>query len=309
LHIVITGGAGLVGHNLVHTLSGDPRYRISVIDKHERNLASLERLFPDTRTSLADLAEPGHWQAIIADADVVVILHAQISSPDPAAFVRNNIVATSHVLSAARGAQPFIVHVSSTVVKSVAKDHYSQSKTDQERLVRESGLEWCVLRPSLMFGWFDPKHIGWLGRFMERTPAFPIPGSGRYSRQPLYVRDFCRVIASCINDRPQGEVFDIVGTERIDYIDIIRSVKRAKRLRTPIVHVPVPLFRLLLVAYGAITTRPPFTADQLRSLVAGDEFEGSDLRSVFGITPTPFDEAINETFNDPLYSAIAPARP
>jgi len=39
-----------------------------------------------------------------------------------------------------------------------------------------------VLRPTLMFGWFDRKHVGWLKRFMERMPVFPIPGDGRMWR-------------------------------------------------------------------------------------------------------------------------------
>ena len=47
-----------------------------------------------------------------------------------------------------------------------------------------------------MFGWFDRKHLGWLARFMQRAPVFPIPGDGRYLRQPLYVGDLCNVIAA-----------------------------------------------------------------------------------------------------------------
>ena len=59
---------------------------------------------------------------------------------------------------------------------------------------QESNLSHCVARPTLMFGWFDPKHFGWLSRFMAKVPVFPIPGSGKYMRQPLYVIDFCRVL-------------------------------------------------------------------------------------------------------------------
>jgi hypothetical protein len=46
-----------------------------------------------------------------------------------------------------------------------------------------------------MFGWFDRKHLGWLSRFMKKVPVFPIPGHGRYMRQPLYGgRDFANII-------------------------------------------------------------------------------------------------------------------
>src|SRR3546814_21029014 len=55
-----------------------------------------------------------------------------------------------------------------------------------------------------MFGWFDRKHLGWLARFMKRVPVFPIPGTGRYMRQPLYALDFCDVIVACLRSRREG---------------------------------------------------------------------------------------------------------
>ena len=79
-----------------------------------------------------------------------------------------------------------------------------QSKDAQEKLVVESGLPVVVLRPTLMFGWFDRKHLGWLARFMQKTPVFPVPGNGRYLRQPLYAGDFCDIIMACIERRPSG---------------------------------------------------------------------------------------------------------
>jgi uncharacterized protein YbjT (DUF2867 family) len=71
------------------------------------------------------------------------------------------------------------VHISSSVVNSRAGDFYTESKKAQEKIVVESGLPACLLRPILMFGWFDRKHLGWLARFMQRAPAFPAPGDGR----------------------------------------------------------------------------------------------------------------------------------
>jgi nucleoside-diphosphate-sugar epimerase len=62
-----------------------------------------------------------------------------------------------------------------------------------------------------MFGWFDPKHLGWLARFMERVPFFPVPGHGRYMRQPLYNRDFCRAILAMMQHQPEGAVYDLTG--------------------------------------------------------------------------------------------------
>jgi nucleoside-diphosphate-sugar epimerase len=303
--IVLTGAAGLVGQNLLVELESLGYRNLVAIDKHAHNLAILRGLHPAVEAIEADLAEPGAWQQAFAGADLVVQLHAQITGKQHAEFERNNVQATQHVLEACRRHQvPYLVHISSSVVNSVADDSYTRTKRAQEAMVVSSGLTHCVLRPTLMFGWFDPKHLGWLSRFMAKTPVFPIPGDGRYMRQPLYERDFCRCIAWCIEHRPAGEVYDIVGDTRVDYIDIIRTIKRVKGLHTIILRIPVGLFAFLLRLYGLFTAKPPFTADQLKALSAGDDFHGVDTAAVFGVAQTQFEQAIRESYCDPRYGQV-----
>jgi len=303
--IVITGAAGLVGQNLIVELKQQGYTQLVAIDKHAHNLDILQKLHPDVRVVLADLAEPGAWAGEFNGVACVVQLHAQITGKTTDLFVRNNITATSHVLKATQhAAVPYMVHISSSVVNSVAKDDYTNTKREQEEMVVASGQRHCVLRPTLMFGWFDPKHLGWLSRFMARTPVFPIPGDGRFMRQPLYERDFCRCIAKCIETEPDGEVFDIVGDTRVDYVDIIRTIKRVKKLHTVIVHIPIGFFAFLLKVYSLFSSKPPFTADQLKALSAGDDFKGIDTEAVFGVKQTPFEEAIRESYTDPRYAKI-----
>jgi nucleoside-diphosphate-sugar epimerase len=303
--VIVTGAAGLVGQNLVLMLHERGYRDLVAIDKHAGNLEVLKTLVPAARTVCADLAEPGEWETLFDADTTVVVLHAQITGKFPGEFVRNNNIATERLLAAmtARGAR-FVVHVSSSVVNSIADDDYTRTKKSQEALVARSGLPHCVLRPTLMFGWFDPKHLGWLARFMEKTPVFPIPGDGRYMRQPLYIRDFCRALVWAVENEPRGEAYDVVGAHRIDYVDIIRLIKRVKGLRTAIVHIPVPLFAGLLRLYSVFSAKPPFTADQLKALSAGDDFSGVDTERAFGFRQTPFEEAVRESYCDPRYSHV-----
>lgn len=303
--IVLTGAAGLVGQNLVVELTAQGYTNLVVIDKHEYNLGILQKLHPNVRTVLADLAERGAWRDEFAGAACVIQLHAQITGKHSWLFVRNNIDATRYVLDTMRAhAVPYLIHISSSVVNSATDDDYTNTKKLQEKLVFKSGIHYCILRPTLMFGWFDPKHLGWLARFMARTPVFPIPGDGRYMRQPLYERDFCRCIAVCLQRQPDGDVYDIVGDTRVDYVDIIRIIKRVKGLRTAIVHIPYGLFRFLLKTYAVFSRKPPFTADQLEALTAGDDFRGIDTQAVFGVKQMTFEDAIRESYCDPHYSGI-----
>jgi nucleoside-diphosphate-sugar epimerase len=190
------------------------------------------------------------------------------------------------------------------VVESVANDFYTNTKKEQERIVIESGVSCPILRPTLMFGWFDRKHLGWLSRFMKKTPVFPIPGTGRYMRQPLYVGDFCKIILSCIENQVRDGIYNISGLEKIDYIDIIQEIKRASRSSAIIVKIPYAAFYAILWLWGLFDKNPPFTTQQLKALVAKDEFEVIDWPGIFGVNYTPFAKAIDETFNDPAYSGV-----
>lgn len=303
--IVLPGGAGLVGQNLVARLRERGCTNIVVLDKHRANLEVLRRVQPDITAHYADLAEPGDWGRHFEGADVVVMLQAQIGGTDYAEFVRNNVVASRHILDAVRRhGNPYLVHISSSVVESVADDFYTRSKRDQEQLVLDSGIACPILRPTLMFGWFDRKHLGWLSRFMKKVPVFPIPGNGRYMRQPLYVGDFCNVIISCMENRVSDGIYDISGHEKIDYVDIIREIRRVTKSATPIVHIPYRLFHALLRVWALFDSNPPFTTQQLEALVARDEFRVIDWPGIFGVECTPFRKAIEETFTDPRYSNV-----
>jgi nucleoside-diphosphate-sugar epimerase len=304
--IIIPGGAGLVGQNLVARLKQRGYTNLVVLDKHRANIEVLKGVHPDITVEYADLAEPGDWSHHFKDAEVVAMLQAQIGGPTIEPFIRNNITSTRNVLDAIKRYNvPYTVHISSSVVNSVGDDFYTQTKREQEEIVMASGINCVVLRPTLMFGWFDRKHLGWLSRFMDRVPVFPIPGSGRYMRQPLYAGDFCNVIISCIESRISGQGYNITGLERVDYIDIIRQIKRATHARCAIVRIPYGLFSVLLKIYALFDKNPPFTATQLKALTAGDEFEVIDWEGIFHIKATPFSKAVDETFNDPVYSPIA----
>jgi nucleoside-diphosphate-sugar epimerase len=304
--IIITGAAGLVGQNLVVRLKQQGYTDIIAIDKHPSNTATLRRLHPDITVLEEDLAEDGEWQNTFEHSRAVIINQAQIGGLFYEDFARNNITATKKILETIQrqAVPPFIIHISSSVVNSKAVDFYTETKKAQEELVVSSGLPCTVFRPTLMFGWFDRKHLGWLKRFMEKVPAFPVPGNGAYIRQPLYVGDFCKIIIASIDGRYAGRIFDISGLEEITYIDIIREIKSTTKAKTRIVKIPYGVFWLLLKAYSLFDSNPPFTTKQLEALVIRESFPVIDWPAIFGISPTEFRQAVMETFLNPTYSNV-----
>ena len=302
--IVITGAAGLVGQNLVARLKAQADITIVGIDKHPTNTALLRRMHPEVEVIEADLAKPGPWTEAFSGADAIVLNQAQIGGLDEREFIANNVTATEAIVAAIEDCGiPYFVHISSSVVNSRAADFYTRSKTAQERFIDTVATPHVVLRPTLMFGWFDRKHLGWLRRFMDRSPVFPIPGKGQFLRQPLYAGDFVAVIAASLERQMTG-TYDVSGVELINYGDLIKLISDIVRPRARIVHIPYGLFWVLLFLYGKFDRNPPFTTRQLEALVIPETFPITDWPTVFGVTPTPLRRALEETFCDPRHAAV-----
>lgn len=303
--IILPGGAGLVGQNLIPRLKAAGHTDLVVIDKHASNLEILRGMHPDVVCIEANLANSGPWEQHFEGAAAVIMLQAQIGGLQEEEFKRNNLDASQNVLSTMTHYEvPRLVHISSSVVNSAADDMYTRSKTAQEELIKRERAEAVILRPTLMFGWFDRKHLGWLARFMRKVPVFPIPGNGRYMRQPLYAGDFANIIIACLKKPETNGVFDISGLEKIDYIDLIRQVKLSSNASTPLLKIPYSFFYVLLWLWSLFDRDPPFTIHQLKALVTPDEFPVINWPKIFGVTPTPVAAAMNETFRHPEYSKV-----
>lgn len=308
MKVFLPGGAGLVGLNLIALLQiNHPDWELLVVDKKTEAVGIARKLFPKVSFLLEDLTltDGQHWPEAIRGCDACVMLQAEIGNTNPSLFERNNVRSTEVVLEQLRfaGIQR-LVHVSSSVVNSVATDLYTQTKLKQEELVLQNWAGAVVLRPTLMFGWFDRKHLGWLARFMHKLPLFPIPGSGRFVRQPLYVSDFCILIQRCLENPVLQGTYDITGLEKVSYLSLMRQLRDAAKARTWIIHLPIPLFGLLLQLWALISRQPAFTRSQLNALTAGDEFEVIDWPGIFFVSPTPLAEALRITFQDSRFSQV-----
>ena len=166
-----SGGAGLVGQNLVARLKAQGTTTSSCSTSSVRISTSCARRIPTSTAIYADLAEPGDWAQHFEGADVVVMLQAQIG-----AHHHRAVHAQQHRRPHATCSRP-----SSSTTVPYTRAHqflggelgrrrllHQHQEASRKQLVVDSGIALRRLRPTLMFGWFDRKHLGWLSRFMQR---------------------------------------------------------------------------------------------------------------------------------------------
>ncbi len=306
MKIIITGAAGLVGMNLLammHENGFSKNNTLIAIDKNSNNIRLAKRLFPEVRFFVSDLSVIGDWDKHFNDADIVIQLQAQIASPYADPYIKNNIDSVNNVIEACKRHHiKHLIHASSSQALSVAKDHYTYTKRAGENAVHNSGIPHTIFRPTLMYGCFDIKHLGYITSIMEKSPILPIPGHGRYTRQPLYVNDFCRIMMKTIQRGPDNKIHDIIGKEKIYFIDIMKTIRKQKGLKRVFIKIPIPIFIRLLNLYAFIFRKRPFVPDQLRAMTIGDIFKTDDWERKFGVNYTKSGDALKEIYASSYYN-------
>ncbi len=115
-----------------------------------------------------------------------------------------------------------IVHISVTQASTESDLPYYHGKGIQENLLKECGVAYTIIRPTLVFGKEDilVNNIAWM---LRRFPVFPIMGSGSYRLQPVFVGDVAQ-IAVQHSAGPAGITVDAIGPETFTFEQLARLI-------------------------------------------------------------------------------------
>src|SRR5262249_53406498 len=121
-----------------------------------------------------------------------------------------------------------------------------------ERAIRESGLNYTIFRPSLMYGPED-KVVNGFVKALRLAPVFPVPGTGRQKVQPLMVDDLAACVALALAGKGVNGTYDIGGPDPMTFDEMVRAIMDACGSHRPIVHIPEGVMRI----FGAVGEQLP----------------------------------------------------
>jgi len=248
--IFITGASGFLGRTLLGTLDSTRFSKIYCLDRSGRTDRDAS---PVVVTVPGDLLDPSSYLPVLKDVQVVVHMAAQTGKARAADYRRINVEGTRCLVDACRqsGVERFVFLSSiAAAFKKIRGYHYARSKQQAERIVSESGLDFAILRPTMIFGSGSPVQEG-LTR-LARLPFVPVFGGGKFPVQPVAVADVARVVAGVVSSgRLGGDVMEIGGPEALPMRELIARLRGEGSSRMRVL--PVPMW----AAVAALTVLDP----------------------------------------------------
>lgn len=191
--LAVTGATGFVGQALLDRAAADGIAVRALARRPQVARKGVEWV-------LGDLQDRSALAALLSGAEAVVHVAGVVNAPDPAGFEAANITGTLSVIEAALAAGvQRLVHVSSLSAREPELSVYGASKARAEKLVRASGLDWTIVRPSGIYG---PRDVDYFEMFrLARWGVMPVPPKeGRASI--IHVDDLARLLLALV---PDGE--------------------------------------------------------------------------------------------------------
>lgn len=186
-----------------------------------------------------------------------------------------------------------IVYVSQLGADRASAYPLLQANALVEETIQNSGLDYTILRSSVLYGEGDAFTTG-LAQIIAASPLFFfLPGDGTTSLQPLWVQD----LASCILwsldiDETIGNTYSLGGPEYFTLEEIVQMVMQEAALLRIVVKTRPPYLRFGARVLRAILRRPPVNSHWLDYLAVSRTTDLNTLPRVFGLSPSRMEDRL-----------------
>jgi uncharacterized protein YbjT (DUF2867 family) len=304
MKVFVTGATGFVGEEVLrHLFAAGYSTRILARNPNSpRVRAAISR--HGVQVHPGDVLESGSLQDGLDGVQAVIHLIGIISEAGRSTYENVHTRWTQNLIEATRqsGANRFI-HMSALGTRPNARARYHQSKWAAEEIVRQSGLNFTIFRPSLIYGAHDG-FVNLFAKIIRSSPVLPVLGGGRTKFQPVSVQTVAAAFVKSITQpKSIGQTYDLCGPQTFtlpEMLDQILSVMQGKRVKLRVPNSVAWLQAgLLEFLFGRLLgTPPPLNRDQLIMLQEDNVGDARPANELFGLPPLEFKEGIEYVKRD-----------
>jgi NADH dehydrogenase len=295
MKVLVTGATGFVGQEIVRQLP-QAGHSVRMLVRDKRPDEGSQRT--GVEIHVGNVLDAESLRGALKGIDAVIHLVGIISEVGQSTFENVHVRGTRNIVAAAReqGVKRF-VHMSALGTRPNAVSRYHQTKWEAEEIVRGSGLEFTIFRPSLIFGPRD-MFVNLFAKIIRRSPIVPILGRRDAKFQPVGIESVAGAFVKSLTEpRAIGQTLDLAGPEIFtmsEIMDQILAVMRRKRLK---VHVPSVVAQIqagfLEFLFPKILRKaPPLNREQLIMLQEDNVGTAQPANELFGLKAVALREGI-----------------
>jgi len=282
MRLLVTGGTGFLGRHVV---------RMAIQQGHD--VVALARSATAVATLIADGARalPGDLDDPVStdDAFTAACAHALLNVASLGFGHAPTIVAAAEGAGLTRA-----VFVSTTAVATGLPAASKRIRLDAEDAIRTSGLDWTIVRPTMIYGGPGDRNMARLLRVLRRTPVLPIPGGGAGLQQPVHVEDLAAVLLTALDTSVAvGKTYDIAGPDPLTMREIIGEAGLAVGRRPRVVSLPLGPAVTAARVIERIVPHPRLRAEQLQRLAEDKAFPIAAATAELDYQPRSFQAGIS----------------
>ena len=151
------------------------------------------------------------------------------------------------------------------------------------------GVEWVILRPTLIYGYGRDKNVTEILRFVRRWGGFPLLGRADGLRQPVHAEDVAMACVSALTVPAAGNrAYNLSGGETLSYREMVCRIFAAIGKRPQAVTIPRWLFRLVVAALRRLPRYRNWTTEMAERMNRDLVFDHGDAARDLGFSPRPF---------------------
>src|SRR5579863_5109956 len=295
--ILITGATGYIGRHLVTRLVAEGERPRCLV----RDTKRAATILPADKVELVqgDTITPVSLAAAVKGIDTIV--HAAFITADHKQSAGNhyeetNVHGTRNIIQAAKEAGVRrIIEISGLGTRPDKPGTYMQGRYLAEKMLKESGLDWTIIQPSVLFG-KDAPFIKGLADLIGSSPVVPLIGGGKIMFQPIYVEDVVTIIIDVLEEpeRTKNKTYTIGGPAYFSFtqvIDALLHTMHKTRIKAP---APTSLVSLGAAVMEAVLPKPPLTKAALTLFTFDNTTDLNSVERDFGFVPLSFLQYLQE---------------
>ncbi|RAP34011.1 3-beta hydroxysteroid dehydrogenase [Candidatus Marinamargulisbacteria bacterium SCGC AG-410-N11] len=289
-NILLIGGTGFTGKHILKKLitSYSSVFNISLFVRSKEKIHQLNldtkafNIFQGNLDDLNSLEKALHNQHIVIYVASLGFGHAR------ALVKKLEMVAPEKV-----------IFTSTTGIFTNLNPKSKSIRIDAEKIIRESKLNYTIIRPTMIYGKKDDRNISRLINFIRKSPIIPVFGNGLFLQQPIYVEDLAdAILSAATTNKSNKKEYNVSGKSPVTYRELINIINKTIKTSTISIYIPKKLSLFIVSTFRKILPNFPIKEEQILRLNENKNFNHSAAINDLNFTPLSVEEGIKKQLQD-----------